>query len=292
MATAAQWVEGARPRTLPAAVAPVLVGAGAAAAVDAFVLGRVLLALVVALALQVAVNYANDYSDGIRGTDSQRVGPRRLIGSGVAAPAEVKRAAFMAFGVAMVAGLLLVLLAQAWWLLIVGAAAIAAAWFYTGGSRPYGYEGFGEISVFVFFGLVAVVGTAYVQAGRILPGAVIGGVAIGSLACALLVVNNLRDIPSDAEAGKHTLAVQLGQARTRMLYLALVVIPYALAVALSLLGRPWAALALLSLPLALRVALPVQRGAGGRELIAVLRGTGQLELVYAALLALGLALSG
>ncbi len=292
MATAAEWVEGARPRTLPAAFAPVLVGAGAADAVDAFAPGRVLLALVVAVALQVAVNYANDYSDGIRGTDADRVGPLRLVGSGVAAPASVKRAAFIAFAVAIVAGFALVVVSQAWWLVLVGAAAIAAAWFYTGGSRPYGYHGLGEVSVFLFFGLVAVVGTAYVQAERFVPSSVVGGVAIGALACALLVVNNLRDIPSDAVAGKRTLAVLLGDARTRVLYQALVAVPYILAVVLSLAGRPWSALALLSAPLAWRVVAPVRRGAVGRELIAVLRGTGLLELVYAALLALGLALSG
>ena len=182
MTTVGQWIEGARPRTLPAAVAPVLVGTGAATAADDARPVRALLALVVSLALQVAVNYANDYSDGIRGTDTNRVGPFRLVGSGAASPPAVKRAAFLAFGVAALAGLVLVLATQTYELLLVGAVCIAAAWFYTGGRHPYGYRGLGELSVFVFFGLVAVIGTTYVQTGRVTVAAVVGGIGCGALA--------------------------------------------------------------------------------------------------------------
>ncbi len=227
MATAAEWVQGARPRTLPAAVAPVLAGTGVAAYVDGAVAWKALLALVVSLALQVGVNYANDYSDGIRGTDDVRVGPLRLVGSGLAAPAAVKRAAFLSFGVAGAAGLVLAA-TTAWWLLAVGIVSVVAAWFYTGGSSPYGYLGLGEVMVFVFFGLVAVVGTSYVQSQEWTPAAWWAGAGIGALACAILVVNNLRDIPTDTVAGKRTLAVRLGDATTRRLYLALVLLAAAL----------------------------------------------------------------
>lgn len=290
MTTAAQWLEGARPRTLPAAVAPVLVGSGAAALVDRFAPGRALLALVVALALQVGVNYANDYSDGVRGTDEHRVGPLRLVGSGTATPAAVKAAALLAFGVAAVAGLVLAALA-AWWLLLVGAVALAAAWGYTGTSRPYGYRGLGEVSVFVFFGLVAVLGTTYVQAERLTWPALVGGVGCGALACAILVTNNLRDVPTDVDAGKRTLAVVLGDPRTRTLYAALVVA--ALVAVLAVLpAAPWAALALLSAPLALPALRAVRDGVTGRELVPVLQATGKVQLAYGLLLGLGLALSG
>ena len=214
MATPAQWLAGARPRTLPAAISPVLAGTGVAAYVDDAVWWKALLALVVSLALQVAVNYANDYSDGIRGTDADRVGPMRLVGSGVASPGSVKRAAFLAFGVAGVAGLVLAA-STAWWLVAVGLVSVLAAWFYTGGSRPYGYLGLGEVMVFVFFGLVAVVGTTYVQTETFELPALYAAVGVGALACAILVVNNLRDIPTDTLAGKRTLAVVLGADRTR-----------------------------------------------------------------------------
>jgi 1,4-dihydroxy-2-naphthoate octaprenyltransferase len=209
MATAAHWVAGARPRTLSAAIAPVFVGSAAAAALDGFVWWKALLSLVVALALQVGVNYANDYSDGIRGTDADRVGPFRLVGSGAVPATQVRTAAFVCFGIAAAAGLVLAV-TSAWWLVLVGAAALAAAWFYTGGAKPYGYRGLGEVAVFVFFGLVAVLGTTYVQAGRISSAALAGGVAVGALACAILVVNNLRDIHTDRVAGKRTLAVVTG----------------------------------------------------------------------------------
>jgi 1,4-dihydroxy-2-naphthoate octaprenyltransferase len=288
MATTAQWIEGARPRTLPAALAPVLVGTGAAFAVDGFLWWKALLALVVALALQVGVNYANDYSDGIRGTDAARVGPFRLVGSGAAPPRRVKAAAFAALGVGALAGLVLAI-TTAWWLVAVGGVALAAAWLYTGGAKPYGYRGLGEIAVFVFFGLVAVLGTTYVQAGRITWPAVAGAVGVGALACAILVANNLRDIPTDRVAGKRTLAVALGDRGTRWLYAGLVALPYALAVGLGL-STPWALLALVSLPLAVPLVRRVLGGAAGRDLVPVLAGTGQMELAYAALLTLGLLL--
>ena len=222
--TPAQWLAGARPRTLPAAVAPVLVGTSVAIWDGGAHWGRAVLALLVALALQAGVNYANDYSDGIRGTDADRVGPVRLVGQGLAEPHAVKRAALLCFAVAAVAGLALVVLSQLWWLLAVGAAAIVAAWTYTGGPRPYGYAGWGEVFVFVFFGLVAVCGTAVVQVGHISGLAWLCGTGVGALACAILVVNNLRDIPGDTVAGKRTLAVRLGDPATRRLYAALMAV--------------------------------------------------------------------
>jgi len=287
--TVGQWIEGARPRTLPAAVAPVLVGTGAAAAGGDVRIGRALLALVVSLALQVAVNYANDYSDGVRGTDTQRVGPLRLVGSGVSSPAAVKRAAVAAFAVAAAAGLVLAALTT-WWLLAIGATAMLAAWFYTGGSRPYGYRALGELSVFVFFGLVATIGTAYVQLERVTATAVAGGIGCGALACALLVVNNLRDIPTDSVSGKRTLAVVLGERRTRALYVALVAVAFLAAVALVAV-TPWTLLTLAAVPLAARPARTVAAGRQGRDLVPALRDTGRLQLAYAVLLAVALVLA-
>ncbi|GAA4349207.1 1,4-dihydroxy-2-naphthoate polyprenyltransferase [Angustibacter luteus] len=289
MATRAQWIEGARPRTLPAAVAPVVAGTGAAADLGEASVGPALLALVVALALQVAVNYANDYSDGVRGTDDVRVGPLRLTGSGVAAPGAVKRAAFLAFAVAGLAGLALVVVSQAWWLLPVGVAAVLAAWFYTGGSHPYGYSGLGEVFVFVFFGLVAVLGTTYTQAGTLGWVAWAVAVAIGCLACALLVANNLRDIPTDREVGKRTLAVRLGDRGTRGLYLALVSLPYVLVLVLAT-HQPWVLVTLASAVLLRPAVLAVVRGGTGRELIPALRDTGRAELAFGVLVALALGL--
>ena len=289
MTTVGQWIEGARPRTLPAAVAPVLVGTGAAAAAGDARPARALLALVVSLALQVAVNYANDYSDGIRGTDTQRVGPLRLVGSGVSSPAAVKRAALAAFAVAAAAGLALAALTT-WWLVAIGAAAMLAAWFYTGGARPYGYRALGELSVFVFFGLVATIGTAYVQVERVTATAVAGGVGCGALACALLVVNNLRDIPTDSVTGKRTLAVLLGDRRTRVLYVALVAVAFLVAVALVVV-TPWTLLTLAAVPLAARPARTVAEGRQGRDLVPALRDTGRLQLAYAVLLAVALVLA-
>ena len=290
MATPAQWVAGARPRTLPAALAPVLVGTGAAAALDGFRPVPALLALVVALALQVAVNYANDYSDGKRGTDSDRVGPMRLVGSGAAAPREVLAAAGLAFAVAGVAGLGLAALSS-WWLVAVGAVCIAAAWTYTGGPLPYGYRALGEIFVFVFFGLVAVVGTTYAQT-RTLPGLAFAvAVPIGLLIVAILVVNNLRDIEGDAVVGKRTLAVLLGDRPTRQLFAGLFVVAFAVVVAVGI-ARPWVLVTLLAAPLAAKPARTVLAGGRGPALIGALAGTGMLTLATGVLLGAGLALSG
>jgi 1,4-dihydroxy-2-naphthoate octaprenyltransferase len=282
------WVAGARPRTLPAAVVPVVVGSGVAFGYGKFSLWRAALALLVALALQIGVNYANDYSDGIRGTDEVRVGPVRLVGSGLAKPKHVLAAAFGCFAVACVAGLVLAAVSS-WWLLLLGAAAVAAAWFYTGGSRPYGYRALGELSVFVFFGLAAVAGTAYVQMLSLtwLPWA--AAAAIGLLACALLVINNLRDIPTDSETGKRTLAVVLGDHRTRLLYIGCLLVPFCVALALAP-ARPLSLLALAALPLAFAPVRHVRDGATGRGLIVALGQTGRLELAYGALLTLGLAI--
>ncbi len=301
MATLSDWIDGARPRTLPAAVAPVAVGTGAAVLHGAdgaasahgtpAWAGAALLALVVSLTLQVGVNYANDYSDGIRGTDDDRVGPVRLTASGLAAPAEVKRAAFAAFGVAAVAGLALVVVSGAWWLLGVGAAAIAAAWYYTGGSRPYGYAGLGEVFVFVFFGLVAVLGTTWTQVGTLTGPAWAGAVGVGANACALLVVNNLRDIPTDAVSGKRTLAVRLGDRATRLLFAGLLAAAAACAVVVAVLGHPRALVALLAAVPGVRAVSTVARGARGPALVAALRDTGRVALVYGLLLGAGLAAS-
>jgi 1,4-dihydroxy-2-naphthoate polyprenyltransferase len=284
---ARDWVAGARPRTLPAAIAPVLAGTGVAAYADGLVLWKALLALVVALALQVGVNYANDYSDGIRGTDADRVGPMRLVGSGAATPAAVKRAAFLAFGVAAVAGLVLAA-TTAWWLLVVGAVSVVAAWFYTGGSRPYGYLGLGEVMVFVFFGLVAVVGTTYVQTETWEWAALWSAVGVGALACAILVANNLRDIPTDTLAGKRTLAVLLGDRRTRVLYAVLVAVAAAAVVAVAAVTTWWVLVGLIFLVLAAPAAVTVLRGATGPGLIPVLQQTGTAELAWAALVAAAL----
>jgi 1,4-dihydroxy-2-naphthoate polyprenyltransferase len=281
------WVAGARPRTLPAAVVPVVVGSGVAAGYHSFSWWRALLALAVSLALQVGVNYANDYSDGVRGTDEVRVGPVRLVASGLAPPRQVLAAAMASFAVAGTIGLVLAAVTS-WWLLLVGAAAIAAAWFYTGGSRPYGYRGLGEISVFVFFGLVAVAGTAYVQMRTLDWLAVAAAAPVGLLACALLVINNLRDIPTDRETGKRTLAVVLGDQRTRALYIGCLVLPFCVAAALAPVA-PLCLVALAAVPLALAPIREVRQGVTGRGLIAALGQTGRLQLAFGALLTLGLA---
>jgi 1,4-dihydroxy-2-naphthoate octaprenyltransferase len=289
VATAGEWLEGARPRTLFMALAPVVAGTGVADHDGGVRWGRAVLALVVALALQIGVNYANDYSDGVRGTDAVRVGPLRLVGSGVALPRTVLAAALVSFAVGAAAGIALAALST-WWLLLVGAIAILAAWTYTGGPRPYGYHGFGEVAVFVFFGLVAVGGTAFVQTERISRTAILAAVPVGLLACALLVANNLRDIPGDTAAGKRTLAVRLGEHRTRRLYEALVIVPFAFPIVLGALehGPPFIALA--AAPLALGAITPVHTGARGPALIPTLRATGQLTLAFAVLLAVGLAI--
>ncbi len=283
-----RWVQAARLRTLPASVVPVAVGTAVAAADGRVVAWRAALAAVVALALQVGTNYANDYSDGVRGTDERRVGPARLVASGLASPEAVKRAALAAFLAAAGAGFALAA-AVSWWLLAVGAASIAAGWLYTGGPRPYGYAGLGELFVFVFFGLVATVGTAYVQAERITALAVLAAVPVGLLAVALLVVNNLRDLGGDAAAGKRTLAVRIGAPATRATYAACVLAPFGLAGGVAAYGRPWAAVALIGLPFAVVPVRAVLAGADGRDLVAVLGATGRLQLVFGALLAAGIA---
>ena len=286
MASLAQWIEGARPRTLPNAIAPVIAGTGAAAWLHSAVWWKALLALVVSLALIVGVNYANDYSDGIRGTDDERAGPLRLVGSKVAAPRAVLTAAGVSLAVAAFAGVALAML-SAPWLIVVGALCILGAWFYTGGSRPYGYAGFGEVAVFVFFGLVAVLGTQYTQALRIDGVGATLAVATGALSSAVLVANNLRDIPTDTVAGKVTLAVRLGDNRTRVLYQSLLALAGILTVALMR-ATPWCAIGLLAAPLALRAAAPVRAGKGGRELIPVLRDTGLTMLVWSVAVAVAL----
>jgi 1,4-dihydroxy-2-naphthoate polyprenyltransferase len=285
---ARDWVAGARPRTLPAAIVPVAAGSGVAAGYGNFVAWRAALALVVALALQVGVNYANDYSDGIRGTDEQRVGPVRLVGSGLATPRQVRTAALASFLVAGIAGLVLAVVVS-WWLLLLGAAAIAAAWFYTGGSRPYGYRALGEVSVFAFFGIGAVAGTAYVQMGRLAWLALAAAVPVGLLACALLIVNNLRDIPTDEVTGKRTLAVVLGDQRTRVLYAVCVLAPFPAAVGMAV-AAPLTLIALAALPLAIVPARLVLKAVSGRGLIAVLGQTGRLQIVFGLLLTVGLAI--
>jgi 1,4-dihydroxy-2-naphthoate octaprenyltransferase len=288
VATLAQWVEGARPRTLPTALSPVIAGTGAAIGHGVVAPGRALLALVVAVSLMIGVNYANDYSDGIRGTDDDRVGPLRLVGSRLAAPSTVRTAAFFAFGVAGVAGLTLISLSQQWWLIAVGALSIVAAWFYTGGSHPYGYLGFGEIAVFVFYGLVGVLGTVLTQSGP--PGAlaVVTAIGVGMLTSAVLVANNLRDIPTDAAVGKRTLAVRMGDRDTRRLYAALTLLPFLLSVGAGL--RSWPMLlALLALPFAILPVRDVLGGAEGMKLIRVLAQTGVLLLAWSVLTAIALA---
>lgn len=246
------------------------------------------MALGVSLALQVGVNYANDYSDGVRGTDDDRVGPLRLVGSGTAAPAAVKRAAQLALLTGAALGIVLAA-TTSWWLLAIGAAALFAAWTYTGGPSPYGYHALGELSVFVFFGLIAVVGTTFVQIERVTVPSVLAGVAVGALACAILVANNLRDVETDARSGKRTLAVVLGQSRTRRFFLILALVAGA-AVAGCALSAPWALLGLAgALPWA-RAARSVLTGADGPALIPALQWTSLAELVTAIGLAVGFAI--
>jgi 1,4-dihydroxy-2-naphthoate octaprenyltransferase len=289
MATAAQWIEGARLRTLPMAIAPVMIGSASAAELGGFHLGRAVLALIVALALQVGVNYANDYSDGIRGTDDVRVGPLRLTGSGAAPAGAVKAAAFTCFGVACIAGLALIAWAGTWWMIAVGVLAVAAAWYYTGGKKPYGYLGLGEVFVFIFFGLVAVLGTTYTQALALSGPAWAGAVGCGLLSTALLMANNVRDIPTDRETGKMTLAVRLGDTAARWSYVVMV----AVAVVLPLLftgEHPWLWLVLLAGAVAVRPSLTMLNATERRDLIPVLKLTGILGLVYAVLFSAGLLL--
>lgn len=325
MASLSQWVAGARPRTLPMAVCPVIIGAAAAFAqswhtrwyayapladatyspgpnpVFALVI-VVLLALIVALALQVGVNYANDYSDGVRGTDDVRVGPMRVTASGAAAPGQVKAAAFISFGVAAVAGLVIVLMIGAWWLIAVGVVCILAAWWYTGGSKPYGYLGLGEVMVFIFFGLVATLGTAFAvtEVGKVegysvefpLGTALIGAVAHGLIASALLMANNVRDVPTDSQTGKHTLAVRLGDRTARLSYVLMIGIAVLLPLALVPIST-WFLLVIPSWMVALSPALTMLNSEHtGLKLIPVLQQTGTLGLAFASSYSAAMLLAG
>lgn len=293
MATRDEWIAGTRPKTLPAAVAPVLVGTAIAEFEGSFRPVIALLALVVSLALQVGVNYANDYSDGIRGTDENRVGPVRLVGQKLATPDEVRRAAFIAFGVSALAGLGMVLLSQFWLLIPIGLSAIAAAWFYTGGSKPYGYAGYGEAFVFVFFGLVAVAGTSASQTGQITLLSLLGGVACGALSTAILVANNLRDIPTDALSGKRTLAVRLGDAKTRELYRACILVGFFMPLAMNFseTGPESAFIGLFAILSARRPLQAMRSGVTGPALIPVLADTARMLLLFSGMLSVAIWLS-
>ena len=288
MADPRKWLAGTRPRTLPAAVVPVLIGSGVALGYARFSWWRAGLALVVALALQVGVNFANDYSDGIRGSDEQRVGPVRLVAAGLAPPRQVRAAAFGCFLLAGAAGLALAAVTS-WWLVAVGAGCIAAAWFYTGGPKPYGYSGLGEVFVFLCFGVVAVAGTAYVQMNALSWLGLAASVPAGLLACALLMVNNLRDIGTDTVAGKRTLAVRLGDARSRQGYVLTLLVPFGVAALLAFF-RPFTLLTALALPLARLPIRSVRAGASGPALIRALGQTGRLQLAFGIAFTIGLAI--
>jgi 1,4-dihydroxy-2-naphthoate octaprenyltransferase len=277
MTTREQWFAGARPKTLPVAIAPVLVGT-AFAGYNATVL-HTFLALIVALALQVGVNYANDYSDGIKGTDADRVGPMRLVGSGAATAKDVKNAAFFSFAIAAIAGLILAS-RTSWLLIILGAICILAAWTYTGGPKPYGYQALGEVSVFIFFGVVATVGTYYIQIESVSREVLLASFAMGALACAILVLNNLRDLDNDKNAEKKTLAVVMGDQGTRDLYKWLMFFALAMSVALTFFSFFYL-LALLSLPLVSKSVRAVNSGASGTALIDLLAKTGRIQIIYA-----------
>lgn len=281
------WIAGARPRTLPAAFAPVIAGTGVAAFESGIRWLEASLAMGVAVALQIGVNYANDYSDGVRGTDEKRVGPQRLVASGVASPQAVKIAALSFLALGAVFGFTLAALTS-WWLLSIGFIALLAAWGYTGGSNPYGYRALGEISVFIFFGLVAVIGTTFVQTLNIPTSAVLAGVGVGALACAILVANNLRDIPTDAVVGKRTLAVVLGDKRTRQFFVLLIVVAFASAAIIARITTPWAMLAFIAVIPATTASHRVLNGARGLDLVPVLKSTGMIELLWAVGLAGGL----
>ena len=283
-----RWLAGARPRTLPAAVVPVVVGTAVAFDAGQVVWWRAATALVVSVALQIGTNYANDYSDGVRGTDDARVGPVRLVASGLASPGAVKAAALLFFAVAGVAGAALAV-AVGPELIVVGAACIAAGWYYTGGHSPYGYRGFGELAVFIFFGLVAVIGSAYIHLETVTPVAIVAAVPVGALATALLVVNNLRDIVTDKVAGKRTLAVRLGPRKTSDLYSALVLLPFPCVTMISLTRLP-VMLAFLALPFAVKLVPAVTPRTPPPELVKALGDTARFEMVFGGLLALGLSL--
>ncbi len=281
------WITGARVRTLPLAVAPILLGSATAASIERFDFLLSALALLVALLLQIAVNYANDYSDGVRGTDEYRVGPQRITAGGLARPADVKRAAFICFGLAAVCGLGIVFITQQWWLIGIGITAIIAAWFYTGGKQPYGYHGLGELAVFVFFGLIATVGTNYIQTSFIDPLAVLLGATFGLYASAVLMVNNIRDIETDTKAGKRTLAVILGYGTSRFLFLLMIWLPV-LVNLLLVLFFPATILGLLNLLLLLPITLIIAKSRNPRDLITALKLTSFAGLGFAALVSLGI----
>jgi 1,4-dihydroxy-2-naphthoate octaprenyltransferase len=280
-----KWIAGARPKTLPAAIAPVAVATALAG--EKFDPVLALLALLVSLSLQVGVNYANDYSDGVKGTDDNRIGPMRLVASGAATARQVKFAAYIALGIGAVFGLILALQTSLW-LVLIGALAIAAAWGYTGGKNPYGYFGFGELSVFVFFGLVATMGTYFAQTGELTLNSLLVAIPMGSLACALLAINNLRDRAADELVGKRTLAVRLGDLSARRAFIALLLIAH---ISILFLFKPWTLLTLTLLPMTYSLIKAIRSGAEGAQLIALLGKTGQLQLRFALLLSLGLLLS-
>ena len=286
MATRAQWIAGTRPRTLPAAVAPVLIGTAIANFESQINFGVALCALIVALSLQIGVNFANDYSDGIRGTDEVRVGPVRLVGQKLASPDAVKRAAFGSFAIALIAGALMTYLSGYWILIPVGISAVVAAWFYTGGRRPYGYAGFGELFVFIYFGLVAVIGTSASQTKNISVLSVVAGISCGLLTCAILIANNLRDIPSDELSGKRTLAVRLGDTRTRTFYQFTMILGIALTGVMALLpdGPTFAWAALATGFVAVEPIHQVRSGVKGPQLIPVLASTGRTLLAFSIIL--------
>ncbi len=291
MATRSEWIEGARLRTFPTAISPVVAGAAMAWWRGSAPIGIALLCLLVALALTIGVNFANDYSDGVRGSDENRVGPQRLVGSGAAKPSQVKAAAVACFGVAGLAGLVAVILTGHWWVLAVGAACILAAWFYTGGNHPYGYLGLGEIFVFVFFGLVAVGGTSYLLSDGVDLAGWLVAAGIGVLACAVLVTNNLRDIVGDTEVGKRTLETRIGDRATRVLYAVLVVVAALSVIGAAALTSWWLLLGLVCLIFLVPSALVILRGAQGMALVKTLKNTGLGELAYAVGIAAGVAIS-
>ena len=280
-----KWIAGARPKTLPAAIAPVAVGTALAA--ENFNPFLALLALLVSLSLQIGVNYANDYSDGIKGTDDNRVGPMRLVASGAASAHQVKRAAYISLGLGAVFGLILALQTSLW-LIAIGALAITAAWSYTGGKNPYGYFGFGELSVFVFFGLVATMGTYFAQTGTVTLDSLLVAIPMGSLSCALLAINNLRDRDADELVGKRTLAVRLGDESARTAFIALLIATH---ISVLLLFKPWTLLTLLLLPMTISLIKAIRAGATGAALIPLLGKTGKLQLRFATALSIGLLLS-
>lgn len=269
-----KWIVGARVKTLPAAVSPVIIGTSFANGIDWF---KALLALIVSCALQVGVNYANDYSDGIRGTDTNRIGPTRLVASGLATASAVKNAAIISFIIAIIAGSILSMLSN-WWLIVIGAISILAAWGYTGGKKPYGYLGFGELAVFVFFGLVATIGSYFVQSATINWQVFLLSIPVGCLSCAILVLNNLRDLPKDKMVSKNTLAVLLGDKKTRIFYVILLVISQLLSVILSIIDIKLLA-TLICIPLTFNLSIRILSGVSGVELISVLARTASLQLL-------------